>query len=124
MAASGRSDGILTGGFSGGFADIFSSDLFGRTITLTGGELVLDRDVTIRGRVTISGDGASRVLSVQPGVTAVLENLKLRDGLADNGGALHNEGQLTLLGDAEILVSSATSQGRRRNVGPERVPCT
>jgi hypothetical protein len=87
----------------------------GQTIALTGGELVLNKSVTIQGPsallapVTISGDSASRVFEVDGSSTTVaLSNLKVIDGtgVANNaasagatdgqGGAIWNGGTLTV----------------------------
>src|SRR5262249_54199603 len=71
-------------------------------IVLTGGELDLTHDVTIRGLpdqpATISGGGASRIFTVEPGADVVLEDLVLTAGAADQGGAIFNNGTLTVSG--------------------------
>src|SRR5262249_1090484 len=47
----------------------FAGKLAGQTITLTGGELVIDKDLDVEGlgagRVTVSGNHASRVFDIQ-----------------------------------------------------------
>src|SRR6476659_3604646 len=57
---------------------VFTASIEGTTLVLTQGELVLSHDVTIDGdrdkdgsRVTLSGGGADRVLSIQGAGTAV-----------------------------------------------------
>lgn len=55
------------------------------TITLTTGELIVDRDLTIVGPstgVTISGNGTSRVLRVLAGANVSMSNVTIRDGNA------------------------------------------
>jgi hypothetical protein len=73
------------------------------TITLTSGQLTLDKDLTIAGPgaavLAISGNGVSGVFLVEAGVTAVIDGLTLRDGVAagsDYGDAIRNLGTLTL----------------------------
>lgn len=72
------------------------------TITLTGGELVLDRSLVVAGpgatNLIISGNGASRLFNVASGVTVSISGLTLADGLADDGqgGAILNSGTLNL----------------------------
>lgn len=59
------------------------------TITLTSGELVITKDLTIVGPGaelrTVSGNHASRVFNITSGVTVTLEGLTLRDGYVANG---------------------------------------
>src|SRR6516225_4851282 len=68
---------------SGGTVD-FQSGLTG-TITLTSGELAISHNLTITGPgagiITVSGNNASRVLEVLPGVTAALSGLTVADGV-------------------------------------------
>jgi hypothetical protein len=72
------------------------------TITLTSGELVLDRNLVVTGpgatNLIISGTGASRLFNVAGGVTASIAGLTLADGLANDGqgGAILNHGSLWL----------------------------
>ena len=86
----------------------FDASLAGRTITLTGGTLVLDKDLTLSGPVA-GGINVARaadapkfgVVFVPNGVTATLENLTIRNGdrvglLENSGGGIRNEGTLTL----------------------------
>lgn len=74
------------------------------SITLTGGELVLsetgaDNRTTIKGPVSISGNDASRIFTVKPGVFAALSSLTLTNGRATgDGGAIVNQGGLDLIG--------------------------
>jgi predicted outer membrane repeat protein len=80
----------------------FDGSLSGGTIVLTGGELLLSKNLTVTGpgagRLTISSAGLSRVLDVAPGVAAFLSGLALADGVADQGGAIYNQGMLALDG--------------------------
>lgn len=73
-------------------------------ITLTSGQLLIKRDVTIAGpaggTVTIDANGASRVLEVFYGVNVTLRNLTITGGNASTdgygGGGILNAGSLTI----------------------------
>ena len=63
-----------------------------------------DKDLILRGEqlppsVIVTGGSASRVMSIGPGVTqqSVIENLTIRDGLAEEGGGIK------LVGSAPII---------------------
>jgi predicted outer membrane repeat protein len=89
---------------------IFDPGLAGAAITLTQGQLGLtgagSAKITIDGSslstpITISGNNASQILVVWPGVQAELDNLQLVNGSAlYNGGAISNSGTLTITGCA------------------------
>ncbi len=78
------------------------------TIDLTHGQLELSDTkgpVSIVGpgatKLTIDGGGASRVLQIDPGVTATISGLTISGGsTAGNGGGLANAGTATLIGVA------------------------
>lgn len=76
-------------------------------IALSSGQIVLDQDVNIEGpgagvlalRNTSAPNSASRVLLVQPGVTAAISGLTLTGGNVldpERGGGISNSGTLTL----------------------------
>ena len=73
------------------------------TITLTSGQLVIDKYLTIQGPgqelLSISGNNASRVFSINAGVTAELVGLTIKGGypVRENGGGVVNYGTLTIL---------------------------
>lgn len=101
----------------------FDPALSGQTITLTSGQMLLAKDLSIdasslTGGLTVSAGNSSRVIEVTPGTTAILNNLILRDGLTPdgafgsdgkNGGGIYNAGELTLV-DCEIS-HNATGKG-------------
>ncbi len=75
------------------------------TITLTSGELALNKNLTIQGPgarlLTVSGNNASRVFLIPVGVTAIINDLTVTggNGVGDNsglGGGIRNWGSLTL----------------------------
>ncbi len=78
----------------------FDEDLYGGTIILTGGELYIDKDITIDGSgadITIDADGLSRVFNIAFGTTVTLVGLTLTGGLTPgNGGGILNAGTLVL----------------------------
>jgi predicted outer membrane repeat protein len=93
----------------GGDTIAFDSGLNGQTITLSGSELLLDKNINIQGpgadQLTISGNQKSRVFEVAPLVHASLAGLTIRDGYAagsnlaaEVGGGIFNLGNLTLSG--------------------------
>lgn len=69
------------------------------TITLTSGELLIDKNLTIDGvghAVTVSGNSASRVFTLSNGVTGALLNLAVINGYAYDDGGIYSPGTLTL----------------------------
>jgi phospholipase/lecithinase/hemolysin len=80
-------------------------------IKLNGSELAVRDDVTVRGPsqgpLAIDGQGASRLFSVDAGVSATFSNLVFRDGAADQGGAIQNAGRLTIW-DSQFVSNMAT----------------
>ena len=75
--------------------------LLNQTITLTSGEILIDKNITIIGlgaaNLTISGNNASRIFHVQTGKTLELHAMALKDANSvTNGGAVFVEGTLKL----------------------------
>lgn len=73
------------------------------TITLSGRELLVDRNLIIDGsgsaNLAISGNNASRAFEISTGVVATLKQLVIKNGNnSDNGGGIYNSGALTLVG--------------------------
>jgi hypothetical protein len=76
----------------------FAKKLDGQTITLTQGELAVSENLDIEGpganKLTISGNGVSRVFDISSGVTATIAGLTIAHGFAaplDGGGGILNE---------------------------------
>jgi predicted outer membrane repeat protein len=95
-ASSGQSDAID-----------FDADLGNATITLAAGQLELSgvggnatETIDGAGRITVSGNHASRVFRIDAGVHAELDGLTITDGRAlnvfDTGGGIYNAGTLTV----------------------------
>lgn len=81
----------------------FAPHLDGATLGLTGGEIpvaglfVKIDALALPGGITISGAGTSRIFTVESQADLEVCGVTLRDGfVADNGGAIRNEGFLTL----------------------------
>jgi hypothetical protein len=81
----------------------FDASLSGSTITLTSGEIEIDKNVTITGMgnaadLVLSGNNASRIFHVATGKTLTLQNLSLKNSnaAAPYGGALYVQGSLNL----------------------------
>jgi CSLREA domain-containing protein len=80
------------------------------TITLTSGELVIGKSLTIRGlganQLIVSGNNASRVFSISSSHTVLLDALTMTGGngvgakFSGDGGAIYNEGILTVTNSA------------------------
>jgi len=94
-----------------GYTITFAPALSGQTIALNS-LIPLDRNLTVDGLGTgiqISGNNSSRIFTVNAGVTATLNALTLMNGLGSQGGAIQNNGTLTL--------NQSTLAGNRDNCG-------
>ena len=66
------------------------------TITLNSGQLEISKSITVSGpganQLTVNGNGASRVLYVDLGLTVTISGLTITNGNAgdDNGGGIYN----------------------------------
>jgi hypothetical protein len=91
----------------------FKAGLTG-TIKLTAGELMVQKDVTIMGPgagvITVSGNGASRVLEIFATFTAHISGLTISHGRANDGGGILNRGTLDLSAVA-VIADTATNNG-------------
>jgi predicted outer membrane repeat protein len=94
---------------------VFAPSLNGQTITLTSGELLINKNLTINGpgagELTVSGNNASRVFDLL-NVIASVSGMTMRGGNAYVGAAIANQsgGSLTI-DNCVITGNSATYQG-------------
>lgn len=91
----------------------FHPDLAGQTITLES-TLSIDGHVTVDaadapGLVLDAGGGTTHFW-IQEGARVILANLTLKNGLGDQGGAIHSEGYVTLR-NCRLLDNHASSRG-------------
>ncbi|MBS1796065.1 MAG: carboxypeptidase regulatory-like domain-containing protein [Acidobacteria bacterium] len=95
----------------------FAAALFStpQTITLTAGELPINKDLTIAGpganRLSISGNNASRVFNIGAGFTANISGVTITGGRSNSGGGgggVINNGNLNLSGS---VVTGNTAAG-------------
>src|SRR6516225_5178402 len=93
----------------------FRSGLTG-TITLTSGELLIAKDLTIVGPgadvIAVSGNHAGRVIGIDATVAVAISGLSIADGNAgySNGGGITNAGTLTLT-DSNVIDNSSQDDG-------------
>lgn len=80
----------------------FNPALAGQTISLTSGELVIGKNITIEGGglssgVTLSANGSFRVINITANNTVTLDELTIANGGGGGGGAgIFNQGSLRL----------------------------
>ena len=89
----------------------FDPSLNGQTITLASGQIVITKSITIDATglaVTVDGNSASRIFTVNSGLTVSIKHLTLQHGkVADLGGAILNNGTLTVR-DSVFSTNSTT----------------
>jgi CSLREA domain-containing protein len=102
----------------GGTIDFNITGAGPHTITLSTGELTVDKDLTIQNTsgesVTVSGGGASRVFQVDSGKTVSISNLTVSGGNASDaagGAGIRNQGTLTVNNSTVSGNSSANGLG-------------
>ncbi|MDH3431902.1 MAG: FG-GAP-like repeat-containing protein [Gammaproteobacteria bacterium] len=93
------------------------------TLVLTGGQLVVDKELTIDASslplgLTLSGNNASRVIAVTSSGNLALNGLTISDGqLTTAGGCILNQGVLDIVDSTVTGCDSATSGGAISNSG-------
>jgi hypothetical protein len=99
----------------------FAASLNGQTITLTSGELLIKKNLTIAGpgagELTVSGNKASRVFEVAKMENVTLSGLTISNGSANGsttstiqGGAIYNHGTLTV-SNSTLSYNTASNNG-------------
>jgi hypothetical protein len=86
------------------------------TITLTTGELLVNKSIGINGpgsdNLTVDGNHASRVFHVSGGVTATIAGLTIINGSAsDWGGGIHNDQSVLTVNNCNIVGNFAPGWG-------------
>ncbi len=98
----------------------FARALNGQTITLTNGELLVDKSITISGpgltNLTMNGNGMSRVLHVGPGTTVSISGLTITGGSMvfpndGNGGGVLNDHATLRLTNCAVDFNAADNGG-------------
>ena len=83
-------------------------------ITLTGGEILIDRDVTITGpaleNLIISGNDSRRVFDISLGHRVAISSLTITGGKADSGAAIRSQGNL-LISNSTFAGNHTTGEG-------------
>ena len=75
------------------------------------GGVAINKDIVIDGKGhTISAEDLGRIFSIDEGFTVTLTNATLINGKADKGGAIYNDGSLTL-SDVKLSDNAADSYG-------------
>jgi len=91
-------------------------------ITLTSGQLLINKNLTITGPgpdvLTISGNNASRVFYIGVGATVTISGLTIANGDAggDHGGGIYNDGTL-ILNNCTVSSNTANAGGGIYNDG-------
>jgi predicted outer membrane repeat protein len=92
----------------------FAPSLDGQTITLTKGELLINKNLTIAGpgagALTVSGNNQSRVFEMAAGTQVALSGLTIDNGFAVNGaGILVDTGAVLAVSNSTLSGNSATT---------------
>ena len=76
------------------------------------GKITLTGNITIRGdsSAVLNANGLSRIFNVPNGKTLTLENITLKNGKADNGSGVYNEGTLIMKGSATVAPSAGAGK--------------
>jgi hypothetical protein len=98
----------------------FDPSLNGQTITLTSGELLINKYLTITGPganlLVVNGSLASRVFNIDPGFQVTISGLTISFGRANSGGGILNNGSLTII-DSTLSRNNASLGSGINNTG-------
>jgi hypothetical protein len=98
----------------------FDSSLNGQRITLTSGQLNVDKDVSISGpgakNLAVDGNRQSRVFYINPDKTVTIDGLTVANGYSDfYGGGIYNDHATLTVSNCIVSDNSAYSGGGIRN---------
>ena len=99
----------------------FNSSLNGQTITLTSGELLINKNLTITGPganlLAINGNAAGRVFEITSGIDVTISGLTITNGNSggDYGGGIYNLGDSS--GSATLTITNSTLSGNSATYG-------
>ncbi len=115
--------GDAVAGEGGGAVDSITFDptLTGQTIVLGGLDLTVSDDLSLTGPgaadLAISGNHASGVFWIDAGVAVEISGIAITGGSADDGGAIYNQGTLTVAHCALMHNTALTDGGAIENLG-------
>ena len=94
----------------------FASYLTGGKILLKNGELTVTKSITIDGSalpelITIDADVAGRAFSISGAEAVTIKGLRMRNGKADDGGAVRSTDSVLTLDECIIVGNEATQRG-------------
>jgi hypothetical protein len=91
------------------------------TITLTSGELLVNKSVTISGpgadQLSVNGNASSRVFHISSGKTVSISRLAITNGYAVDGGGIYSDHATLTVNDSTVSGNSATNGGGIVNDG-------
>lgn len=97
-----------------------------QTITLTSGEMVIGKNLTINGtganRLTVSGNHASRIFNINSGATVTLDNLTIANGKVSNdminrGGGIYNLNSTLIITNSTLSGNSISGSNAGAGAG-------
>ncbi len=99
-------------------ADAQAGDIIGfaedvQTVVLSGERIIVDKNLTIVGSVTIDGGAYSNIFYIAGGANVILEDLTITNGFVtgNSGGGLYSDGSLTLRGNTTVTGNETTNDG-------------
>ncbi|MGK0187243.1 MAG: hypothetical protein ACI9R3_003029, partial [Verrucomicrobiales bacterium] len=94
----------------------FAPYLTGGNILLKNGEFTVTKSIIIDGsalpeRITINADAAGRAFSISGAEAVTIKGLRMRNGKADDGGAVRSTDSILMLDECVIVGNEATQRG-------------